>query len=319
MSSRSEHHAEPPKECMLSFTSLHSLPDRVLTFHFSVIDSEPAPVNVEAVPSKRGQHHLSASETHGSGQEYPDHTAIQQNSPESENVEPLIIASARDLDQMVNDMLLHFEGRESEQNWVARDKDTLTLRRLTRGNAPHEFPQQYLAAMKSLLDGIFKAVTSLRTTLSSKGCFLIQDLANTCRAQIDPMVEIMLQNLLKICGGMKKITAQAGSTTVDVVIGNASYSHRILQHVLGACDDKNAQLRLHAAGWLKTLINKQARHKSSLEHNGGVDAIEKTIKKTLSDANPGVREKMRVTFWTFFDVFPGRANEYVDPCHDHGE
>lgn len=285
-----------------------------------MIEGEPATVKAKtAVPSKRAQRRPSGGEPHDPTQEHPDPSAPSRIPPECEKLEPIIIASPREIDEMVNTMLLHFEGRESDDNWLAREKDVYALRRLTRGNAPHDFLPQYMAAIKSLLDGVFKVVTSLRTTVSSNGCLFIQDLAKTCHGQIDPMVEIMMQNLLKICGGMKKITAQAGSTTVDVVIDNVSYSSRILQHVSGACHDKNTQLRLHAAGWLKTLINKQAGHKSSLEHNGGLDVLEKSIKKGLADANPGVREKMRITFWVFFDVFPEKANEYVDPCLDPGD
>jgi CLIP-associating protein 1/2 len=285
-----------------------------------MIDGEPATVKAKtAVPSKRAQRRPSGGEPHDPTQEHPDPSGPSRIPPECEKLEPIIIASPREIDEMVNTMLLHFEGRESDDNWLAREKDVYALRRLTRGNAPHDFLPQYMAAIKSLLDGVFKVVTSLRTTVSSVGCLFIQDLAKTCRGQIDPMVEIMMQNLLKICGGMKKITAQAGSTTVDVVIDNVSYSSRILQHVSGACHDKNTQLRLHSAGWLKTLINKQAGHKSSLEHNGGLDVLEKSIKKGLADANPGVREKMRITFWVFFDVFPEKANEYVDPCLDSGD
>ena len=62
------------------------------------------------------------------------------------------------------------------------------------------------------------------------------------------------------------------------------------------------------------MIVKQAGHTSSLEHNGGVGVIEKSIKTGLSDPNPGVREKMRVTFWVFFDIFPQRADGYVGSC-----
>lgn len=279
-----------------------------------LIGGEPAPAKAGTISSKRGQRRPSTGEPQEPTQEHPDPSASTQDLSETENPEPLIITSAREIDEMVHNMLPHFEGRESEGNWLLRQRDVYTLRRLTRGNAPQYFSHQYLAAIKSLLDGIFKVVTSLRTTASTTGCVFIQDLARICRTQIDPMVEIMMQNLLKVCSSMKKITAQAASTTVDVIIENVTYTSRILQHVSGSCQDKNVQLRLHGAGWLKTLISKQAGHTSSLEHNGGVGLLEKSIKSGLSDANPGVREKMRVTFWVFFDIFPQRADEYVGPC-----
>lgn len=212
---------------------------------------------------------------------------------------------------MVRNMLPHFEGRETEQNWIHRDKSILTLRRLTRGNAPQAYSQHYIAGIKSLLDGILKVVNSLRTTLSTSGCLLIQDIARTCGPAIDHMVEILMQNLIKLCAGMKKISAQNGNVTVDVVIEHVSYTPRIMQHLWFACQDKNVQPRLYATGWLKTLIKKQARHRSSVEHGGGLELLEKCIRKGLSDANPGVREGMRGTFWTFHQVWPDRAAEIM--------
>ena len=239
--------------------------------------------------------------------ELPEGGYIPRNDPE--NVEPLIIASSRDIDEMVRDMLPCFEGRETEENWVARERNVITIRRLTRGNAPHSFPTQFIGGIKSLLDGIFKVVNSLRTTLCTAGCLVIQDLAKTCGPRIDSMVEIMMQNLIKLCGGMKKISAQNGNVTVDAVIGNVTFTARILQHITSAAQDRNAQLRLNAAGWIKTVISKQARHKSTMEHAGGLDNLDRSIRKGLSDANPAVRETMRGTFWAFFNVWPGKANE----------
>jgi len=110
---------------------------------------------------------------------------------------------------------------------------------------------------------------------------------------------------------LKKIAAQNGNATVDAVIGSVTFNIRILQHIHWASQEKNVGLRLFAAGWLRTLISRQAHHKSTVEHGGGLDLIEKSIKKGLADANPGVREATRSTFWTFFGVWPDRANGYV--------
>ncbi|XRM41175.1 suppressor of tub2 mutation [Aspergillus tubingensis] len=227
--------------------------------------------------------------------------------PTPSDVEPIIVSSAREIDEFVRLMTPYFEGRESEDNWVHREKSVITLRRLTHGNAPHAYSQTFVAAIKSILDGIFKVVNSLRTTMGTNGCLLIQDLARKCGPRIDPMMEIILQNLIKLCAGMKKITADNGNLTVDTVIGNVSYTHRILQHVYAASQDKNVQLRLFSAGWYITLINKQAGHKSSIEHGGGTELIERSLKKGLGDANPGVREAMRKTFWTYHSVWPQKA------------
>lgn len=209
---------------------------------------------------------------------------------------------------MIRDMAVHFEGRESEHNWLLRENSIKTLRRLTKGNSPTDFQIQYLAGIKHLLDGIVKAINSLRTTLSSSGCLLIQDIAHAIGPAIDPFVEILIQNLMKVCSALKKITAQQGYVTLDAVVGAASYHTRIMQHLWLSAQDKNTQPRQFVTGWLRTIITTHVPHsKSVIEHSAGFELIEKCIKRGLADAIPAVRESMRSTFWVFTRVWQERG------------
>jgi CLIP-associating protein 1/2 len=217
---------------------------------------------------------------------------------------PIHIYTQRELDDVLRDMAPPFEGRESEQNWLARDKNTTKLRRILMGNAPGEFPGAFLAGIKSLLDGILKVANTLRTTMSTNGCQLVQELAKTLGHAIDPWVEILLQSFIKMCAATKNIAAQNGNTTVEAIISHATYNGRILQHVAFAAQDKNVQPRSHSASWVKILIRK---HKAHIEHSGGLDSLEKIIRKGVTDANPKVREAYRSTYWTFALVWPQRA------------
>lgn len=226
-------------------------------------------------------------------------------------VEPAYVNTHRELEDIFRDMHPFFEGKESEQNWLKREQSCTKLRKLNAGNAPADFHDNWLVGIKGLLDGILKAVNSLRTSLSKEGCSVVQEIARQAGPGLDPMVEILLQNLIKLCGGTKKIASQAGETTVDVIISKVSYNVRIMQHIWLACQDKNVQPRTYAAGWLKTLLRKESHHKNHVEHTGGLEIIEKCIKKGLADANPGVREKMRGTYWAFAQMWPMRADAYV--------
>lgn len=204
-------------------------------------------------------------------------------------------------------MLYDFEGRESEANWLHREKHIATLRRLTTGNAPADYHSHYVAGIRSLLDGILKVVHSLRTTLSTAGCLLVQEIAHRVGPALDPMVEILLQSMIKVCSSLKKIAADNGNRSVDAVIGSVSYSPRIMQHLWACAQDRNVNPRLFNSGWLKTMMNRHSGHKSVFEHGGGLDLLEKCIKKGLSDANPGVREGMRGTYWVFARIWNDRA------------
>ena len=224
-----------------------------------------------------------------------------------ERVEPLYVHTQRELEDTFKEMHVYFEGKESEANWLKREQSCTKLRRLNAGNATDDFHDAFLAGIKSLLDGILKAVNSLRTSLSKEGCSVVQEVARMSGPGLDPMVEILLQNLIKLCGGTKKISSQQGNMTVDILISRVSYSLRIMQHIWFACQDKNVQPRTYATGWLKTLLNKEAHHKSHVEHTGGLELAEKCIKKGLADANPGVRENMRSTYWSFARIWPSKA------------
>ncbi|KAL2023379.1 hypothetical protein VTK56DRAFT_2736 [Thermocarpiscus australiensis] len=225
----------------------------------------------------------------------------------TEQVEPVYVNTQRELDEILREMHCHFEGKETEQNWMKREESVTKLRRLLAGNAATDFSEQFLTGLRALLDGIIKAVTSLRTSLSKEGCSLVQDIARVYGPGMDPMVELLMQTFIKLTAATKKISSQLANVTVDTIISRVTYSNRLMQHVWGACQDKNVQPRLYAAGWLKTLLNKEAHHKNHVEHTGGLDLIEKCIKKGLGDANPGVREKMRATYWTFAGIWPARA------------
>ncbi|KAH6856524.1 clasp N terminal-domain-containing protein [Chaetomium sp. MPI-CAGE-AT-0009] len=225
----------------------------------------------------------------------------------TEAVEPSYVNTSRELDEIFREMHTYFEGKETEQNWLKREESVTKLRRLIAGNAATDFHDQFLTGLRALLDGMIKAVVSLRTSLSKEGCSLIQDIAKAYGPGMDPMVEILMQTFIKLTAATKKIASAQANTTVDTIISKVTYSNRIMQHVWNACQDKNVQPRLYASGWLRTLLTKEAHHKNHVEHTGGLDLIEKCIKKGLADPNPGVREKMRATYWMFAGIWPARA------------
>lgn len=226
-------------------------------------------------------------------------------------VEPMYVNTQRELDDIIRDMHIHFEGRETEQNWLKREESVTVLRRLIAGNTVSDFRDGFIVGVRGLLDGIIKAMTSLRTSLSKEGCILVQDMANGFGSHIDPMVELLMQTLLKLSASSKKISSQLANVTVDILLGHATYSNRLLQYVSMASQDKNVQPRQYASGWLLTVLSKEEQHKAHVEHTGGLELAEKAIKKGLSDANPGVRENMRAAYWGYSRMWPARAEQYV--------
>ena len=131
----------------------------------------PAPVRERPLPAPR-------SKTLQPDVGFADSLAAEQPPPtEAVVMDPIHIYTQRELEDILRDMAPPFEGRENEQNWIGRDKNTLKLRRILKGNAPTEFHAAFVAGVKSLLDGILKVANTLRTTMSTNGCQLVQELA----------------------------------------------------------------------------------------------------------------------------------------------
>lgn len=223
-------------------------------------------------------------------------------------VTPLVVKSAQDVEDIFRRIAPSFEGRETEQNWRNREKNVRLLRELVMGNAPLFHSQTFFPALKAQLDGIFKAVFSLRTTLCTNGCYLFIDLAYWYGPEMDGMVEIVVQNMLRVCIVSKKLTADNGNKAIDTIMEKALYKERLVQHIHGALTDKNPQLRAFAAGWLRTIVSRHTTDKAAIEHGNGLGLIAGCFKLGLKDANPNVREKMRLTCRDFLKVWPDRTD-----------
>ena len=228
--------------------------------------------------------------------------------PETVPMDPLYVQSERELNDTFRDMLPHFEGKETEQNWLHRDKDVLKLRRLLKGNAPSDYHHAWMAGLKSMIEGILKVANSLRTTMSSNGCLIVQELARTLGPALDPHVEMFLQSTIKMCSNTKHIAAENGRITADTIFQHCTYHKRMMEHIWTAAQEKNAATRQCTPEWLKTILKRQAGYKSHFESSGGLDLAQKCITKGLDDANPKVKEGMRATYWTFARTWPDKAD-----------
>jgi CLIP-associating protein 1/2 len=238
-------------------------------------------------------------------------STMSEQPPASETValDPIYIHTQRELEDTFRDMAPPFEGRETEFNWSVRDKSVMKIRRMLKGNAPSDFHVAFVAGIKAMLDNILKVANTLRTTMSTNGCQLVQELYKSLGTAMDPMTELFMQNFIKMSAFTKKIAAENANTTVETILSNTSYSQRLMQHIWLTFQEKNVQTRSFGPQWLRILLRKNASHKSHVEHSGGLEVIEKCIKKGLEDANPKVRENTRHTYWVFAQIWPGPAEK----------
>ncbi|KAG5439973.1 hypothetical protein PCK2_000665 [Pneumocystis canis] len=125
---------------------------------------------------------------------------LNLNGAEMEQMDPAWVCSSKELETEIQEMLPAFEGKETDNNWVMREKHIVRLRALLRGNVYKEYSSVFISGFKLLVDGIIKAVriNSLRTTLSLSGLQFIKDVAIVVGPAIDQSVEVLLSNLIRV-------------------------------------------------------------------------------------------------------------------------
>ena len=225
-----------------------------------------------------------------------------------EDTLPMDIDSKRDLEDFFREIRPHFEGKETEDNWTLRERAIIKMKRFAMGNAPHRYRDTFIGGVRGLLDGILKAAISLRTSTSLAACHLIQEVAKVAGANLESGVEIILQTMVKACGNTKSIAAGNANITVITIFEHVPYNARLLYHISAAVHDKIVRPRIYATVWLKTIIDRHASHKSVIEHGEGLVTIMKCIRDGLNDSSKDVRDSMRPTYWSFWLVWPGKAD-----------
>lgn len=231
-------------------------------------------------------------------------------SPNAAAVEPAFIASSRDLENEFSAMTKPFEGRETEHNWAARERAIQRVRGMLKGDVHTRYPEVFLQCLKDgFVQNSMKTLASLRTTVAANTCSLYAELALSLKMGIDPFYETIVANLVRMAGFTKKIIAQQSQQTLAAVVQYASPHPRTLLPLLSSTlQDKNVQTRVYAVGHIKDYIQVHGlRSKSYIESAGGLDIIEKSLRKALADPNPGVRESARGLFWAFNGVWHEKA------------
>jgi CLIP-associating protein 1/2 len=217
---------------------------------------------------------------------------------------PWSISSARDFEDMSQDIHGLFDGKETEQNWDKRRKAIIKMSRITHGNAPIEYRAQYTFFIKSQLDGILKVVDSLRTNVSTAGLNLLQHIADTLGHGVDFMVDFVAETLITRCCNTSKVKRDPAIATFETIISNATCNRNLLHHIISASEHKDPNARTAVSGWLTALLTKYGRH---CDQAGVLDFIEKCIKNGLNDAKPQVRTPMRSTYGMYAKLWPDRA------------
>lgn len=283
--------------------------------------------NIESKPSSL--HHAMAlnkeEETHS--QDLPSTVERANTDPELESITNKLsgykfdeslgktnVSCADELYYITNSLLPPFANKETESNWTAREKNIVKLRALIRGNAATEYLEDLRTCIKDLSDGICKAMSSLRTTLSNNGCQLIKELTTILQGSVDSLVDMFLPTLLKLCSATKNITSVNAHVAICSILIGCSYSFRYMQKIFNASIDKNIKIRSYSATWLRIMMIRfhdsssflnasSSQHSQHSQTSSGFEITIKSLTKLLSDPNPTVRLTAKEAYWSFMKYF----------------
>ncbi|KAH9007082.1 clasp N terminal-domain-containing protein [Lactarius hatsudake] len=219
------------------------------------------------------------------------------------NVQAVYVASSKDLDAEFTEMLKSFEGKETEHNWAPRDRAVTRVRGMLKGDVHIRYSEAFISHLKLFVDASLKTLASLRTIVATNTCSLYNELAVTLGTALDPYVDVLFSNLLRMAGFTKKIVAQTTQSTPRTVF----------PIFWSGLQDKTPQGRAYAIEHVKTYLDVHGpRAKNAVEASGVFDTLEKCIRKALSDANAGVRQNARATFWTFEGLWKERGRVILE-------
>ena len=125
----------------------------------------------------------------------------------------------------------------------------------------------------------------------------------------EPFVELTLIPLFRMGALTKKIVANQTQSTAKAIILHAHPHPRLVLPMLWlGIQDKNLSVRQYTVAHLRTEVeDDNSRTRTLIESTGGLDILEKCIKKALTDPNSGLRDNARALFWAFNSVWRDRA------------
>ncbi|KAJ2388564.1 suppressor of tub2 mutation, partial [Coemansia sp. RSA 2603] len=197
-----------------------------------------------------------------------------------------------------------FGGRETEDNWVHRERAVNLYRGILWGNAAIEFHEDLVANLKEHMFEILKAVSSLRTSMSFCAMSLCDDIAMRLGPYAAALLDPIFDSLLKQCAQTKKLGAQRAAKSLEIMFRYFPLRAKSVEALRLRMADKSAVLRLAMVTTCTSILRSHGQYLDSVDRRNGdiLASIGDVIKLGVVDAQPSVRESSRELFWELHTV-----------------
>ncbi|KAJ2742229.1 suppressor of tub2 mutation [Coemansia sp. BCRC 34301] len=206
-----------------------------------------------------------------------------------------------------------FAGRESEENWIQRERAIILYRGIVWGNAATELGEDLVGHLKDNMLDVFKVVNSLRTSLSASAMCLCEDIAMRLGPQASPLFDTIVDVLVRQCAQTKRISAQRAARSLEVVFHHLPLRAKAVDALRAKMLDKSSILR-QAVVTTCTSIMRSHGHQMATFDRRYLDvlvSISEVTSAGVTDAQPLVREAARELFWTLHAVSEVQATKLL--------
>lgn len=211
---------------------------------------------------------------------------------------PSIHCSGRDISKELEALLRSFEEKS---DWKRRLGALKRLQGLVLGSSEVLRP-----LLPRCREALLNQVQDLRSALVREACATLQLMACTFRGDFEFFAVPALPVLLKSTSVTILIIAESCNQCATALVRECRTS-RLLQVLLDHCRVKNGTQRCRAMQLL--LVSLQQYSSSTLERH--CSSIEKVLKESLEDSQPGVRTAARHCFWAFQEKFQEHAKRFM--------
>ena len=235
----------------------------------------------------------------------------------------------RDVEAAVDRLLAPYAGKETEENWQARDAALDTLRSLLlSAQLAQRFPDIAAAQVKRTVPAILSSVRpvesllakrsngrahtarghrplstslqmlSLRTQLAVKAARTACDVMASLGPLLDALsLDQFTATAFKMCQQAKRIVALAGAEVLETAVA-VLQTTRPMGTIVAALADKSKDVRLIAANLFLLAMQHCTFSRTVAE------GLRDTLQRGLADATPPVRETMRLAYWAWRQHVP---------------
>jgi trimeric autotransporter adhesin len=253
--------------------------------------------------------HAKQHKAHQQQQQQPSSSSAYHPFEGLDPITPIAVYSERDLQREVELMRLGFEGKEDWQGWIG---SLQKLAGVASGglSADPALSALYVSLLRNTLQGaVATRVCDLRSAVVREACRAVAVAACALGAAFAPLADLWLPPLLKNTVTSKEVISASGHEALCALLTAAPQGFpRLIPQLLEGMSAKAAPVRHRC---MKYLLLVASRWADGAQWTRSLTAFADSVKRAVTDADPGARTAARQTYCVLRRRFPAAADKVI--------